>query len=310
MVAESTASRSPSRSPPPTATVEELQRLNSTLCSRLARSVADLQATAVSRDAAVDHQHQFSLTLLRQTRELRTLERLYDTRQAEVVRLRCEIAAFQAAEDPDLPPSPTVVNLESQLRQQTDEIRDLELRLDQAISDRNTLQDQNDHLAEEVRLAGVEIEQLQEDHNDLDRARENAEHELQLSEASLARVQASLVQAETQISTPAIPPANVVATYVDRLTRERDEARAAATNAEGQIAPLRRELKAFQDMHRSAQTELNSLRSTHAAATSDLIQTVKDRDAARADASRYRGDASDLRKSAPPVPHDLSVLIC
>ncbi|KAE9237994.1 hypothetical protein PF004_g8430 [Phytophthora fragariae] len=194
------------------------------------------------------------------------------------------------------PKSPTVINLESQLRQQTDVIRDLELRLDQAISDRNTLQDQNDHLAEEVRLAGVEIEQLQEDHNDLDRARENAEHKLQLSEASLARVQASLVQAENQVPTPAIPPANVVAIYVDRLTRERDEARTAATNAEGQIAHLRRELKAFQDMHRSAQTELNSLRSTHAAATSDLIQTVKDRDAARAGASRYRGDASDLRR--------------
>ncbi|KAE9355062.1 hypothetical protein PF008_g4248 [Phytophthora fragariae] len=237
IVAESTASRSPSRSPPPTATVEELQRLNSTLRSRLARSVADLQAAAVSRDAAVDHQHPFSLTLLRQTRELRTLERLYDTRQVEVVRLRREIAAFHNAEDPDLPPSPTVVNLESQLRQQIDEIRDLELRLDQAISDRDTLQDQNDHLAEEVRLAGAEIEQLQEDHNDLDRARENAEHELQLSEASLARVQASLVQAESQIPPPAIPPAYVVATDVDRLTRERDEARTAATDAECQIAP-------------------------------------------------------------------------
>ncbi|KAE8982622.1 hypothetical protein PR003_g28554 [Phytophthora rubi] len=140
MVAESTASRSPSRSPPPTATVEELQRLNSTQRSLLARSVADLQAAAVSRDAAVDHQHQFSLTLLRHR-------------------------------GPDLPPSPTVVNLESQLRQQADEIRDLDLRLDQAISDRNTLQDQNDHLAEEVRLAGAEIEQLHEDHNDLNRAR-------------------------------------------------------------------------------------------------------------------------------------------
>ncbi|KAE8990780.1 hypothetical protein PR003_g12132 [Phytophthora rubi] len=296
MVAGSTASRSPSRSPPPTATVEELQQLNSTLRSRLARSVVDLQAAAVSRDAAVDHQHQFSLTLLRQTRELRTLERLYDTRQAEVVRLRGEIAAFQDTENPDLPPSPTVVNLESQLRQQADEIRDLELRLDQAISDRDTLQDQSDHLAEELRLAGAEIEQLQEDHNDLDRARENAEHELQLSEASLARVQASLVQAENQIPPPAIPPANVVAPDVDRLTRERDEARAAATDAEGQLAPLRSELTAYRDMHRSAQTELNCLRSTHAAATADLIQTVKDRDAARADASRYRDDASDLQR--------------
>ncbi|KAE9033110.1 hypothetical protein PR003_g17454 [Phytophthora rubi] len=49
-------------------------------------------------------------------------------------------------------------------------------------------------------------------------------------------------------------------------------------------------------MHRDAQTELNRLRSTHAAATADLIQTVKDRDAARADASRYRDDASDLQR--------------
>ncbi|KAE9038395.1 hypothetical protein PR001_g4362 [Phytophthora rubi] len=296
MVAGSTASRSPSRSPSPTATVEELQQLNSTLRSRLARSVVDLQAAAVSRDAAVDHQHQFSLTLLRQTRELRTLERLYDTRQAEVVRLRGENAAFRDTENPDLPPSPTVVNLESQLRQQADEIRDLDIRLDQAISDRDTLQDQSDHLAEEVRLAGVEIEQLQEDHYDLDRARENAEHELQLSEASLVRVQTSLVQAENQIPPPAISPANVVAPDVDRLTRERDEARTAATDAEGQLAPLRSELTASRDMHRSAQIELNCLRSTHAAATADLIQTVKDRDAARADASRYRDDASDLQR--------------
>ncbi|KAE8999906.1 hypothetical protein PR001_g18927 [Phytophthora rubi] len=194
IVAGSTTSRSPSRSPPPAATAEELQQLNSTLRSRLVRSVVDLQAALVSRDAAVDHQHQFSLTLLRQTRELWTLERLNDTRQAGVVRLRGEIAAFQDTENPDLPPSPTVVNLDSRLRQQADEIRDLELRLDQAISDRDTLQDQSDHLAEEVHLAGAEIERLQEDHNDLDRARENAEHELQLSEASLACVQASLVQ--------------------------------------------------------------------------------------------------------------------
>ncbi|KAE8876004.1 hypothetical protein PF010_g21102 [Phytophthora fragariae] len=292
----STASRSPSRSPPPAATAEELRQLNSTLRSRLARSAADLQATLTSRDAAVDHQHQFSLTLLRQTRELRSLEQLYDTRQAEVVRLRDEIASLHGAEDSDLPWSPTVINLESQPCEQADEIRDLELRLDQAISDRDTLQGQSDHLAEEVRLAGVEIEQLQEDHNDLDRARENAEHELRLSEASLARVQASLVQAENQIPPPAIPPANVAAPDVDRLTRERDETRIAATGAEGQITRLRSELKAYQDMRRDAQTELNRLRSTHAAATAYLIQTVKDRDAARADASRYRSDASDLGK--------------
>ncbi|KAE9194070.1 hypothetical protein PF002_g15308 [Phytophthora fragariae] len=301
----STASRSPSRSPPPAATAEELRQLNSTLRSRLARSAADLQATLTSRDAAVDHQHQFSLTLLRQTRELRSLEQLYDTRQAEVVRLRDEIASLHGAEDSDLPWSPTVINLESQPCEQADEIRDLELRLDQAISDRDTLQGQSDHLAEEVRLAGVEIEQLQEDHNDLDRARENAEHELRLSEASLARVQASLVQAENQIPPPAIPPANVAAPDVDRLTRERDETRIAATGAEGQITRLRSELKAYQDMRRDAQTELNRLRSTHAAATAYLIQTVKDRDAARADASRYRSDASDLEQqlaSAAPTP--------
>ncbi|KAE8999179.1 hypothetical protein PR003_g20331 [Phytophthora rubi] len=235
MADESNVSHSPSRSPLPTATAEELHQLNDTLRSRLARSAADLQAAVTSRDAAVDHQHQFSLTLLRQTRELRTLEQLYDTRQAEVVRLRDEIASFQGAEDSELPLNPTVVNLESQLRQQADEVRDLELRLDQAISDRDTLQDQSDHLAEEVRLAGAEIEQLQEDHNDLDRAREDAEHELQLSEVTLARVQTSLVEAENRIPPPAIPPANVVAPDVDRLTRERDEARTAAADAEGRV---------------------------------------------------------------------------
>ncbi|KAE9183107.1 hypothetical protein PF005_g22223 [Phytophthora fragariae] len=60
-------------------------------------------------------------------------------------------------------------------------------------------------------------------------------------------------------------------------------------------------------MHRDAQTELNRLRSTHAAAPADLIQTVKDRDAARADASRYRSDASDLQQqlaSAAPSQAD------
>ncbi|KAE8989189.1 hypothetical protein PR001_g21836 [Phytophthora rubi] len=263
----STSPRSPSRSPPPAATAEELHQLNSTLRSRLARSAADLQAAATSRDAAVDHQHQFSLTLLRQTRELRTLEHFAS--------------------------KPT--------RSGTWNFGWI------AISDRDTLQDQRDHLAEEVRLAGAEIEQLQEDHNDLDRARGNAEHELQLSEASLARVQASLVQAESRIAPPAIPPANAVAPDVDRLTRERDEARTAATDAEGQVARLRSELKAYQDMRRDAQTELNRLRSTHAAATADLIQTVKDRDAARADASRYRSDASDLQQqlaSAAPSQAD------
>ncbi|KAE8984266.1 hypothetical protein PF011_g20848 [Phytophthora fragariae] len=87
MVAGSTTSRSPSRSPPPVATAEELRQLNSTLRSRLARSVTDLQAALVSRDAA-----------------------LYDARQAEVVRLRGEIAAYQDTENPNLPLSPTVVN--------------------------------------------------------------------------------------------------------------------------------------------------------------------------------------------------------
>ncbi|KAE8999482.1 hypothetical protein PR001_g19042 [Phytophthora rubi] len=87
MVAGSTTSRSPSRSPPPVATAEELRQLNSTLRSRLARSVTDLEVALVSRDAA-----------------------LYDARQAEVVRLRGEIAAYQDTENPNLPLSPTVVN--------------------------------------------------------------------------------------------------------------------------------------------------------------------------------------------------------
>lgn len=126
-----------------------------------------------------------------------------------------------------------------------------------------------------------------------------------LTEASLARVQASLQQAgglgqqaEAHGTNYTAPLASDTAPNSDRIVRERDEARAAAAGTEGQIAPLRDEVQASRRMHRESQAELIRLRVTHGAPTADLIQTVKDRDSATADTDCYREDASDLREFA------------
>ncbi|KAE8959088.1 hypothetical protein PR002_g30651 [Phytophthora rubi] len=191
---------SPGRFPPAEASADELRRRNTLLQGRLAHANAELHRVASSRNVTADEQHLLSRTLLRQTHELRVLEDLYRARQEEIGHLRAEIAAFQGPEGPDVGVGPRVACLESQLRQQEADFRNLETRFDQAVSKRDVLQDQSDHLAEEVRLAGEEIEQLQEDRNDVDRAREDAEHELLLTETSLARATEALQQAESQVS--------------------------------------------------------------------------------------------------------------
>ncbi|KAE9292137.1 hypothetical protein PR003_g24832 [Phytophthora rubi] len=196
------SSGSPSRPPPTEASADELRRLNTLLRGRLAHANTELQRVASSRSATADEQHRLSRTLLRQTHELRVLEDLYRARQEEMGRLRAEIAALQEPEGPDTGADPRVVCLESRLRQQEADFRNLEARFDQAVSERDVLQDQSDHLAEEMRLAGDEIKQLHEDRNDLDRARENAEYELLLTETSLARATETLQQAESQSARP------------------------------------------------------------------------------------------------------------
>ncbi|KAE9357763.1 hypothetical protein PF008_g2991 [Phytophthora fragariae] len=208
--------------------------------------------------------------------------------------LRAEIAAFQESEDPDTVANPRVVCLEYRLRQQEADFRNLEARFDQAIFNRDVLQDQSDHLAEEMRLAGDEIEQHQEDRNDLDRARENAEHELLLTETSLARATEALQQAgsrvaelEASASEPAPTP--------NRLTQERDDAQATVAHAGDQMGAMKEDLQAFQRLYHESSADLNRLRAVHAASTDDLIQTVRDRDTARANVDRLRRDLSDLR---------------
>ncbi|KAE8977075.1 hypothetical protein PR003_g28315 [Phytophthora rubi] len=163
-------SGSPSQSPPTGTNPDELRRLNTLLRGRLAHASAELQRATSSHNATADEQHRLSRTLLCQTHELRVLEGLYRKRQEEIGRLRAEIAAFQESEDPDTVADPRVVCLESRLRQQEADFRNLEARFDQTVFERDVLQDQSDHLAEEMRLAGDEIEQHQEDRNDLDRA--------------------------------------------------------------------------------------------------------------------------------------------
>ncbi|KAE9041396.1 hypothetical protein PR003_g4769 [Phytophthora rubi] len=166
----------PSRSPPTEASADELRRPKSLLRGRLAHANADLQTATSSRSVTADQQHRFSRTLLRETHDLQALESLYSAQQQEVGCLRAEIASFQEPSDMGAAPDPVVVQLESQLRQHEADFRNLESRFDQVISERDDLQDQSDHLAEEVRLAGDEIEQFHEDRNDLDLARGNAEH--------------------------------------------------------------------------------------------------------------------------------------
>ncbi|KAE9174596.1 hypothetical protein PF002_g29002 [Phytophthora fragariae] len=181
-----------------------------------------------------DQQHQLPRTLLRQTHELRALEGLYGERQDEIGRLRAAIAAFQEPDDPDAAPDSRVVRLEPQLRQQEADFRNLESRFDRAVFERDTLQDQSDHLAEEMRLAGDEIEQFHEDRNDLDRARENAEHELLLTETSLTRTTEALQQAEARVA-ELEASASGVAPTPDRLVQERDDAQAASASAEARM---------------------------------------------------------------------------
>ncbi|KAE9270569.1 hypothetical protein PR003_g30775, partial [Phytophthora rubi] len=188
-----------------------------------------------------DEQHRLSRTLLRQTHDLRALETLYDTQQREVGRLRAEIASFQEPSDPGVAPDPVVVRLESQIRQHEAEFRNLKARFDQAVSERDVLQDQSDHLAEEVRLAGDEIEQLQEDRNDLDRARENAEYELLLTETSLTRATEALQQAESRAARP-VETSGEAFPDLDRLTQERDAAQAAAIRAGDQLGAFETEI--------------------------------------------------------------------
>ncbi|KAE8875915.1 hypothetical protein PF003_g40000 [Phytophthora fragariae] len=287
---------SPSQSPPAEASADDLRRLNSLLRGRLARASADLQTAASSRNVTADDQHRLSRTLLRQTHDLRALESLYGAQQREVGRLRAEITALQ---EPSVARDPAVVQLESQLRQHEAEFRNLESRFDQAVFERDVLQDQSDHLAEEVRLAGDEIEQLQEDRNDLDRARENAEHELLLTETSLARAAEALQQAESRAArlteTSGAAPSDL-----DRLTQERDAARAAAACASDRLGAVEEDLREHQRSYRDSSAELNRLRALQEASTDDLIRTVQDRDTARDDADRLRGDVSDLITSSFP----------
>ncbi|KAE8956392.1 hypothetical protein PR001_g31030 [Phytophthora rubi] len=228
---------SASRSPPTEASADELRRLNSLLRGRLVRANADLQTATSSRSVTADDQHRLSRTLLRQTHDLRALESLYSAQQREVGRLRAEIASLHEPSDPGAAPDPVVVQLESQVRQHEAEFHNLESRFDQAVFERDVLQDHSDHLGEEVRLAGEEIEQLQEDRNDLDRARENAEHELLLTETSLARAEA-LQQAESRAARLA-ETSGTASSDLDRLTQERDAARAAAARAGDQLGAVR-----------------------------------------------------------------------
>ncbi|KAE9050468.1 hypothetical protein PR003_g20978 [Phytophthora rubi] len=282
-----------SRSPLTEASSDELRRLNTLLQGRLAHANAELQRVASSRSVTADEQHRLSRTLLRQTHELRVLEDRYRTRQEEIGRLRAEIAAFQEPEDPNTGVDPRVACLESRLPQQEANFRNLEARFDQAVSERDVLQDQSDHLAEEVRLAGDEIEQLQEDRNDLDRARENAEYELLLTETSLARATEALHQAESQAARPA-DTSGEASPDLDRLTQERDAARAAATRAADQLGAMKEDLQGYRRSYHESSAELNRLRALQTVSTDDLIRTVRERDTARADADHLRGTVSDL----------------
>ncbi|KAE9290242.1 hypothetical protein PF008_g25664 [Phytophthora fragariae] len=287
------SSGSASRSPPTEASADELRRLNSLLRGRLARANADLQTATSSRSVTAYDQHRLSRTLLRQTHDLRALESLYSAQQREVGRLRAEIASLHEPSDPGAAPDPVVVQLESQVRQYEAEFRNLESRFDQAVFERDTLQDQSDHLAEEVRLAGDEIEQLQEDRNDLDRARENAEHELLLTETSLARATEALQQTESRAARLA-ESSGTAPSDLDRLTQERDAAQAAAARARDQLGAVKEDLQGYQRSCRDSSAELNRLRALQTASTDDLIRTVRDRDTARDDANRLRSDVSDL----------------
>ncbi|KAE8887048.1 hypothetical protein PF010_g30467 [Phytophthora fragariae] len=291
---------SPGRSSPAEASADELRRRNTLLRGCLAHANAELQRVASSRNVTADEQHRLSRTLLRQTHELRALEGLYRARQEEIGHLRAEIAAFQGAGGPDVGIDPRVSCLESQLRQQEADFRNLEARFDKAVSERDVLQDQSDHLAVEVRLAGEEIEQLQEDRNDVDRAREEAEHELLLTETSLARATEALQQAESQVVRPA-ETSDGVSPDLARLTQERDTAQAAAARAEDRLSTIKEDLQGYRRSHEESSAELNRLRGLQAVSTDDLIRVVRERDTARADVDRLRGDVSDLGMPSPPL---------
>ncbi|KAE8995093.1 hypothetical protein PR002_g19730 [Phytophthora rubi] len=60
------------------------------------------------------------------------------------------------------------------------------------------------------------------------------------------------------------------------------------------MGAMKEDLRAYQRLYHESSAELNRLRALHAVSTDDLIRTVRDRDTARADADRLRGDVSDL----------------
>lgn len=71
------------------------------------------------------------------------------------------------------------------------------------------------------------------------------------------------------------------------------------------MSAMREDLRALQRMHRESSADLNRLWDTHAASTDDLIRTVRDRDTARADADRLRGEVSDLRTFSSSYPRSV-----
>ncbi|KAE9273450.1 hypothetical protein PR003_g29907 [Phytophthora rubi] len=60
------------------------------------------------------------------------------------------------------------------------------------------------------------------------------------------------------------------------------------------MGAMKEDLRAYQRLYHESSAELNRLRVLHVVSTDDLIRTVRDRDTARADADRLRGDVSDL----------------
>ncbi|KAE9005541.1 hypothetical protein PR002_g16731 [Phytophthora rubi] len=113
-------------------------------------------------------------------------------------------------------------------------------------------------------------------------------------ETSLARATEALQQAESRVAELEASASEAVPTP-NRLTQERDDAQAAAAHAGDQMGAMKEDLQAFQRLYHESSADLNRLWAVHVASTDDLIQTVRDRDTARADVDRLRGDLSDLR---------------
>ncbi|EGZ20273.1 hypothetical protein PHYSODRAFT_246064 [Phytophthora sojae] len=237
----------------------------------------ELRALIASRDAAVRNQEEVAALLLYQTGELDAAQAYIQQQNAELSSLRSEVAVRRSRETTSAAGVARALQLQGQVDQQVNKIRDLQRRIEQIERERDRLQENNDHLASEVSLATAEIQQLQDRNIDLDRDLEDANYERDIAEQNMDRAQEELLRVEAELQTgDQITSADLQ--QIATLTQERDRAHTSLAEVTRNLMKAREDLLAHQRMHTEARDKLNRLRATHRATMANLDQAVRERD--------------------------------